>query len=340
MLRLPPYFEDLKIDQIQLYLYMTHTVEAEAEQKEEPFDVDQRRWDDLLSHDPTKVRAAAEAIRADKQSKAYTPSLLDVISGKREFSTPQRVSAGNALGYLGDARFREDAWLLPDDPMLGFVEIPAGPFVMGSDPQRDPRAQDDEQPQHEVDLPTYHTARYPATVAQFQTFVSASGHKRSNEESWRGLPNHPVVLVTWHDAIAYCDWLNETLKSWKDTPKALAELLRQNKWRVTLPSEVEWEKAARGSDGRIYPYGDEPDPEKANTRATGVGSISAAGCFPAGASPYGLLDMSGNVWEWTRSLWGKNREAPDFEYPYDSKDGERENLNAPRDILRVVRGGS
>ena len=350
MLRLPPYFESLKIDQIQLYLYMTHTVVAEAETKQETFNVDQRRWDDLLSNDPTKVRAAAEAIQADGQAKAYAPSLLNAISGKQQIPTPQRVSTGNALGYLGDPRFQANAWYLPDDPMLGFVEIPAGPFMMGSDPKRDPNAQADEQPQHEVTLPTYYIARYPVTVAQFNAFVDIKKHTPADTSSLRGLPNHPVVNITWNDALAYCDWLTEVLRQWPDTPPPLAGLLRQNNWQVTLPSEAEWEKAARGplpsplqGEGagmRVYPWGDEFDPDKANTSETGIGSTSAVGCFPAGASPYGLFDLSGNVWEWTRSLWGKEEQKPDFKYPYDPKDVRREDLKAPQEIRRVLRGGA
>ncbi len=339
MLMLPPDFESLKIDQIQPYLYLTHTVVAEAETKEETFNVDQRRWEDLLSNDPTKVRAAAEAIQTDGQAKSYAPSLLNVISGKKEFPTQQRVSAGNALGYLGDPRLREDAWYLPDDPMLGFVEIPEGKFLMGSDPKRGQYAQDDGQPQHEVTLPTYYIARYPVTVAQFQAFVKTSGYKPADENSLRGVPNHPVIRVSWYDAVAYCDWLSDALKNWKDAPQVLAEKLRANQWHITLPSEAEWEKGARGIDGRIYPWGNKFDPDKANTHEVGLGTTSAVGCFPAGAGPYGVLDMSGNVWEWTRSLWGKKAETPDFKYPYVSADG-RENLNAPNDVLRVVRGGS
>jgi formylglycine-generating enzyme required for sulfatase activity len=250
------------------------------------------------------------------------------------------AAAGNALARLGDPRFRPDAWYLPDEPRLGFVEIPAGPFLMGSDKQRDPQASDDELPQHQVTLPTYYIARYPVTVAQFQTFVDESGHKVSALDSLRSLPNHPVVNVTWHDALAYCEWLTERLRAWEGTPEPLATLLRVGAdsgrpWRVTLPGEAEWEKAARGTDGRIYPWGDQPDPNRANYADTGIGTTSTAGCFPGGASLYGVEDLSGNVWEWTRSLWGA------YPYPVDEKGrAQREKVKAPREVLRVLRGGA
>jgi len=160
-----------------------------------------------------------------------------------------------------------------------------------------------------------------------------------------------VRYVTWYDALAYCDWLTDTLKNSPSTPKPLAHLLQREGWRVTLPSEAEWEKAARGpaptpgpSPARgggvgAYPWGDDFDPANANTAETGIGDTSAVGCFPGGASPYVILDMSGNVWEWTRSLWGKNWGKPEYGYPY-QPGADRENLQAPRDMLRVLRGGS
>jgi formylglycine-generating enzyme required for sulfatase activity len=209
------------------------------------------------------------------------------------------------------------------------VYIPTGPIIMGSDPDQDSDAYEDEQPQHEVTLPDFYIARYPVTVSQFRAFVEESDHQVQDPRSLTGIANHPVVYVTWHEALAYCDWLARQLRLSDKTPAPLASLLREGGWRVTLPSEAEWEKAARGIDGRIYPWGEGVDPEKANYGETGIGGTSAVGCFPAGASPYGLLDLSGNVWEWTRSLFK--------DYPYLPEDG-REDLEAAGS--RVLRGGA
>jgi formylglycine-generating enzyme required for sulfatase activity len=238
----------------------------------------------------------------------------------------ERAEAGDVLVKLGDPRFREDAWYLPDEPLLGFVEIPEGSFVMGSE------AREREQPQHELTLPTYYIAHYPVTVAQFRAFVEDSGYEPRDSDSLRGVDNHPVRYVTWYDALAYCDWLTQKLREWEKTPEPLGTLLRKEGWVITLPSEAEWEKAARGGeDKRRYPWGDDPDPNRANYDNTGIGTTSVVGCFPGGGSPCGAEDLSGNVWEWTRSLYE--------DYPYDPTDG-RENLEAGNDVARVLRGGS
>jgi formylglycine-generating enzyme required for sulfatase activity len=244
------------------------------------------------------------------------------------------------------------ARLHPFEPEM--ILIPAGEFLMGSDPTKDEYAQHDEQPQHTLHLPDYYIAKTPITNAQYDAFVQATGHVSTAEKmgawdpkagklgshvkgfdwrqpegpgtSFRERLDHPVVCVSWHDAVAYCDWLAE---------------LTGKPYR--LPSEAEWEKAARGTDGRIYPWGDEWDPQRCNfgkdwewkgvrslftsvvMRTTPVGHYS-----PSGDSPYGLLDMAGNVLEWTRSRHE--------DYPYDPKDG-REDLDGD-DFWVPLRGGA
>ena len=249
-----------------------------------------------------------------------------------------RARAGDTLARLGDPRFRADAWFLPAGELLGFVEIPAGPFIMGSRKEGDPDARDEEMPQHTLTLPGYYMARYPVTVAQWQVFVEDSGYTPEDADSLQGVPNHPVVWVSWYEALQYCEWLTERLRVWEQTPEPLKRLLRAKGWQVMLPSEAEWEKAARGQDGRIYPWGNTFDSNRANVDETGIGTTSAVGCFPDGASPYGILDLSGNVWEWTRSLWGRDFDKPEYRYPYQPNDG-REDLNASNDVRRVLRGG-
>ena len=149
-------------------------------------------------------------------------------------SPVDRAQAGDALAIIGDPRFRADAWYLPGEPLLGFVEIPAGPFLMGSDKARDADADDDELPQHEITLSRYFMARYPVTVAQFRAFVDATEYQPGDEDCLRGVPNHPVVWVSWHEARRYCEWLSEQLRVWEGTPEPLASLLRQQGWQVTL----------------------------------------------------------------------------------------------------------
>jgi formylglycine-generating enzyme required for sulfatase activity len=264
--------------------------------------------------------------------------LLKVMTGPAVVVT--RSEAGSALGRLGDPRFRADRFWLPDEDLLGFIRVEAGAFTMGSDPRVDPYASDDEQPQHSVELPEYYIARYPVTVAQFQAFVVDSGFEVGVMDCLRGVPNHPVVYVSVYEALAYCAWLTERLKRVDWTPPLLRDQLADG-WAITLPSEAEWEKAARGRDGRIYPWGNKFDNAKVNSRQTGLDRLtSSVGIYPEGASPCNALDMSGNVWEWTRSLWGEYAAEAAHRYPYDVNDAEGESLNAPDTIARVQRGGS
>ncbi len=230
---------------------------------------------------------------------------------------------------------------------MELIRIPAGEFLMGSDKKKDNNAIDHELPQHKLYLPEYFIAKTPVTNAQYAVFVKAAGQRAPSHWTNGNIPSgketHPVVNVSWHDAIAFCRWLSE-----------------QTGRDFTLPSEAEWEKAARappppvppenGGDGRrpggvmigegIYPWGDEWDKAKCNTSESGIKTTTPVGKYsPAGDSPYGCADMAGNVWEWMRSLWGTELGEPDFKYPYDPADG-RENLDAPDSDLRVLRGGS
>jgi formylglycine-generating enzyme required for sulfatase activity len=291
----------------------------------------------LLASGEWITRGARTPQRGQAYFRRLVPQMVTLLTS--DLTAPERCQAGEVLGQFGDPRFQAEAWYLPNGPLLGFVEIPEGPFLMGSDQAHDPDAYDHEGPQHEVSLPQYFIGRYPVTVAQFQAFVKDSGYQPRAEGSLQGLANHPVVDVSWYDARKYCEWLTGQLRAWQLTPEPLAHLLRHERWQVMLPSEAEWEKAARGSDGRTYPWGDNPDPNRANYYDTGIYRASAVGCFPVGASPYGVHELSGNVFEWTRSLW-QSLWAP---YPYPTKkngQAQRENLDAGRDVDRVLRGGA
>ena len=124
------------------------------------------------------------------------------------------------------------------------------------------------------------------------------------------LPNHPVVYITWYEAVAFCQWVTEQGKtsdlSWAIDnlhDSRLKSAIAKGTFMVRLPTEAEWEKAARGTDGRIYPWAGELTPQHANYDEARIGSTSAVGAFPLGISPCGALDMIGNVWEWCGTKW-------------------------------------
>jgi len=158
--------------------------------------------------------------------------------------------------------------------------IPAGTFTIGYD-HRHP----DEKPSHTMSLPAFSIDLYEVTNGQYKDFVDAT--HRTFPDNWsngtypEGKKTHPVVFVTWYDAHDYCAWAGKR-----------------------LPLEEEWEKAARGTDGRLYPWGNDFDPKKANTPQSHSTGTMPVGSFPQGRSPYGLYDMGGNAWEWTES-WAK-----------------------------------
>ncbi len=288
-----------------------------------------------------------------------------------------RANAGNTLARLGDPRPE----VMTVDGMH-FCAVPPGPFMLGSGDE-DKDAQSREQPLHQFEIDYgYWLARYPVTVAQWREFVTASGHKPTDADSLRDPDNRPVRYVTWFEAVKFCDWLTERIANGElrgtnnelrmsngETGVNSSLVVRPSSLVCRLPSEAEWEKAARGGlqvpatpviktvgaglalawpdlplrsnpiPPRRYPWGNDPDPNCANYSATGIGTTSAVGCFPQGKSVYGCEEMSGNVWEWTRSLWGTDVSKPDFKYPYNLDNG-REDLNAKTNVLRVMRGGA
>jgi formylglycine-generating enzyme required for sulfatase activity len=236
---------------------------------------------------------------------------------------------------------------------------------------------EDEKPLHEVDIPyDYWLGRFPVTNAQYDTFVKDGGYTiewywleaksvdrwhLGQVQDWQGwrdrpreygepfnLPNHPVVGVTWYEALAFTRWLTKRWQASGQLPQG---------WEIYLPTEAEWEKAAKGglkvieqsmigpiganaanSEGllkdnsnprRRYPWGEDIESGQANYNQSGIGSTSAVGAFPDGRGVYGCEELSGNVWEWGQSEWA--------DYPYDAGDG-REQLDGTSS--RVWRGGA
>jgi formylglycine-generating enzyme required for sulfatase activity len=202
---------------------------------------------------------------------------------------------------------------------MAFVRVPAGEFWMGSNPEKDELAKNDEQPQHKVHLDEYWIGKYPVANRQYRAFVQAS--RRPAPGHWEagsipaGKEDHPVVNVSWQDAAEFCRW----------AAKASGQRLR-------LATEAEWEKAARGADGRIYPWGNEaPDAARCNFNSN-VGDTTPVGDYsPQGDSPYACADMAGNVWEWVND-W--------YDGPYYQKSPPRSPAGPPSGEYRVLRGGA
>ena len=233
------------------------------------------------------------------------------------------IVCGAELGSPGSTAKPQRQWrsLLPERPKFASAEpsnapelirIPAGEFLMGSDKAKDPNAQDDELPQRRVHVSEFYMGRYPITNAQYAALKDV--------EIPKGKENHPVVNVTWNDAQSFCQWLSE--KTGK---------------QFRLPTEAEWEKAARGTDGRIYPWGNEWDNAKLNSREreSYAGETTPVGKYsPSGDSPYGLADMIGNVWEWCADWYYEK------EYQRQRSGVVRDPSGSTSGIYRVLRGSS
>ena len=194
-----------------------------------------------------------------------------------------------------------DATVAKDD--VEMIAVPAGEFLMGSN---DPDADENERPASKVFVGAFSIDKFEVTSARYLRCIEAGSCTRLVTQRYDDTTeaNLPATIVSWQQAMTYCRWVGKR-----------------------LPTEAEWEKAARGTDGRRYPWGNSFEPERANVGYTA--GTTAVGSFPKGASPYGVMDMAGNVWEWTSSLYKP--------YPYDPSDG-REDPNARGS--RVERGGS
>ncbi|MBM3315453.1 formylglycine-generating enzyme family protein [candidate division WOR-3 bacterium] len=219
-----------------------------------------------------------------------TAALVAAPTSGKGGEAAQAAPVGMRFMQRNARRFDEYLWL-KDSSVV--IRIPAGTFTMGS-----PRGEGDadERPQHRVSLSEYYVDKYEVTNRQYKRFCDATGRTYPSDPDFTGMPgyftaypSYPVVNVSWADAQAYCTWAGKQ-----------------------LPTEAEWEKAARGTDARKYPWGSaEPSGKRSNyaDRNTdsswrdanaddGYARTAPVGTYPAGVSPYGLMDMAGNVWEW------------------------------------------
>ena len=289
----------------------------------------------LQDHNRHGVIAAAELL-LQSQTSLKTARLTDVLREQLQAHLvdgqqppPLRCYAGRLLAELGDPRLN-----VMDVDAMEWLCIPAGPFWMGSDPQVDRAAAANEFPYHERFVGDFAIMRYPVSNAQMLAFVNdpsqpyfnpaywpeaiAAGHWRPGEllrrvpphqgfvRPWHvqwtrqlnpltwpnNLPNHPAHGCNWYEARAFARWLTDRRRA--------QGRLGPDEW-FDLPSEAEWEKAARGTDGRIYPWGNDWDPTLLNWQGLMLMSAFPIGCFPNGASPYGVEEMVGGFWELTRS---------------------------------------
>jgi iron(II)-dependent oxidoreductase len=195
--------------------------------------------------------------------------------------------------------------VIAGDDSAEMVLVPAGEFWMGSE-----EGDDDEKPRHRVYMDAYYIDKYEVTNALYKRFMDATGRSAPlywNDSKFNGA-RQPVVGVSWDDADAYCKWAGKR-----------------------LPTEAEWEKAARGTDGRKYPWGAQWDSSRANSDESKLGRAKEVGSYPTGVSPYGVHDLAGNVWEWVADWYDRN---------YYERSPERNPTGPPAGQNKVLRGGA
>jgi len=241
----------------------------------------------------------------------------DSLELKPESSVPQKEETPKFLPIhqiSSNQKYTNNGFLVEILGGIEFVRVPAGKFLMGSD-----NGNDNERPQHTVDIPyDYWIGRFTVTNEQYNFYARVKGIKHPVVR-WEKKKDNPFIAAKLKDVMGYCTWLNECLKI--ELPLGL--MLR-------LPTEAEWEKAARGTDGREYPWGNIFDKNNCNSEEGGNESTTPVGLYsPQGDSPYGCTDMAGNVWEWTHSEYKA--------YPYNANDGREEEKES---IMRMLRGSS
>jgi len=204
---------------------------------------------------------------------------------------------------------------------MSLLRVPGGTFMMGSESDE---VDDDSRPPHLVMVSAFWIAETAVTNEQYRAFVIDTGHREPSAWRRRGFndPQQPVVTVSWSDAEAFCRWLSA-----------------RSGWAVDLPSEAQWEFAARGKDGRLYPWGNErPDATRAHFDQGDGGRPAIVGSYPAGAGPFGTRDQTGNVWEWCKDVWDANAYKKRARPP--SVNPEHDVLRTGDGNVRSVRGGS
>jgi len=239
--------------------------------------------DEILRQAAEREAEAREAERRRRASEARERERREAEEQARR-AAEERYPRARPQGNELIVNFAPSVWTT-------LVRVPAGEFLMGSDPALDPAALAPEQPRHRVSVSEFFIGQYPVTNAQFQTFVDTARYQLPASLP-TGQETHPVVNVSWDDAVAFCKWLSQ----------ATSRTFR-------LPTEAEWEKAARGEAGRIYPWGNEWEVSRLNGENMHGGPTPVGQFSPAGDSPLGLADVSGNVWEWCADWYAEKAYA-------------------------------
>lgn len=253
------------------------------------------------------------------------------------FNSRDSKRLGNILSLLGDPRFDPKKLFLPkrlviegDEKLLGFVYVSGGSFLIGQDKQ-----------ENKIFMSDFYISRYPVTEAQYWQFIQETN--RTLPPHWingRPLPqrlNCPVVYVNWYDALAYCRWLSRRIGN-LELPDDQREWWESTDKLILLPTEAEWECTCRGNTGSTYAWGNDYEPGKANTNEENLGESVAVGLYPNGASCYTVMDLGGNIREWTTTrYWDENKNK--YSLPYMVADG-REDLSRDDNVTRVLKGGA